>query len=299
MRNLPLTIGLCMLAILLAFMFLAPFMPFIDMDLQPEKYRVDEERNITLAPFKPSAQNLIGTDKEGIDNLSKLVVGAKETVFLILAIAMLRYIIAIPLGLLAYKGRGPAHWIVTGWNQMFSSIPTIFSAALLVSMPFLLVNDLRMVWVIVILASIEVGRVAYLVQQHTNKIANEPFIESGIALGNNSFGLYRRYYLPSLFPELIVNFCLDVGKVMLLLGQLGVLGIFISQTWVQLNYGLATFLDDSYNWGTLIAKHRRDIMFQNYSFIFYPALCIMFTILTFNLIGEGLRKHFNRKTNAE
>lgn len=298
MKNSTLWFGIILLAFLLFVTFVGPYLPFIDKELSPEQYRVDENRKITLPPFERSWTNLLGTDKAGVDNLSKIVVGAKETIIIIFAITLLRYLIAVPLGLLAYKQKGPAHVLLSCWNRLFSSLPTIFSAVLLLSLPFLLLNDLRLVWVIIFLAVIEVGRVAYLVQQQANKLANEPFVEAGIALGNTTVGLYKRYYLPNLLPEIIVNFCIDLGKVMLLLGQLGVLSIFLTQEWVQLMGGQMVFADTGNNWTNLLAQHRRDIVLNKFTFIFYPAIAIMFVIFTFNVLGEGLRRHFNRNISA-
>lgn len=298
MKNSTLWFGIVLLTILLFITFVGPYLPFIDKDLSPEMYRMDEEKNIILPPFERSWTNLLGTDKAGVDSLSKIVVGAKETIVIMLAITVLRYLIAVPLGLMAYKQKGPAHLLLTGWNRLFSSLPTIFSAVLLVSLPFLLLNDNRIYWVIFFLAVIEVGRVAYLVQQQASKLANEPFVEAGIALGNTTMGLYRRYYLPNLLPEIMVNFCIDLGKVMLLIGQLGVLSIFLTQEWVQLMGGQMAFADTGNNWANLLAQHRGDIIRNKFSFIFYPAIAIMFVIFTFNVLGEGLRKHFNRKINV-
>lgn len=298
MRNIPLWIGSIMLLFLIFMMFFGTYLPFIDKDLEVEVFRRDEDGKLILPPYEPSLKNLLGTDQRGVDTLSRIVVGAKETVFIVFAIAAIRYLIAVPLGIFAYKQKGAAHWIVTGLNQLFSSLPTIFSAVLLVSLPFLLTNQHRLLWVILLLASIEIGRVAYIIQQHTYKISREPFVEAGIAIGNSPWNLYRRYYLPSLLPEIIINFCIDLGKVMLLIGQMGALNVFLSQEWVQLSYGSVEFMNTSQNWATLLASHRADIYANKFSFIFYPAFAIMYVILTFNILSEGLRRHFNRRVNV-
>ncbi|GAA0361958.1 ABC transporter permease [Bacillus horti] len=296
--NWTLKIGLYMFAFLLFIAILGPYLPFIDGKLQQDKYRIDEERNITLPPYERSWKNLLGSDRQGVDQLSKIVVGAKDTISIVFAIVLVRYAIAVPLGLLAYKRRGPFHLLLSGWNQVFSSLPTIFAAVLLMNLPFLLLRDDRLAWVIFILASIEVGRVAYIVQQQAGKLSNEPFVEAGTALGNNQFGLIKRYYLPHLYPEIVVNFCIDLSKTMLLLGQLGILSIFLTQEWVQQFGGAMLLTDTGNNWTNLLAQHRGDILRNNFSFIFYPVYAIMFVILTFNILGEGLKKHYNKRINA-
>ncbi|WP_430112615.1 ABC transporter permease [Paenibacillus sp. B1-33] len=298
LKNYTLWIGGAMLAVILFVMFLGPELPFIDKSLSPEKHRWSEQGKLMLPPFQPSDLNWLGSDKNGVDNLSKLVVGTKETIYIVFCIALLRYMIAVPLGLFAYKQKGIAHWILTSFNQIFTFLPVIFSAILLLSMPFIQYSSNRIMWVIPILALLEVGRVAYIVQQQANHISHELFVEAGESLGLSRWRMVRNYYMPSLVPEIIINFCIDVGKVMLLIGQLGVLSIFLTHNWVEVNYFTMKFLNTSMNWVSLLAETRRDIYASKFTFVFYPALAILLTVLTFNLLGEGLRRHFNRRMGS-
>lgn len=298
MKNYTLWIGGAMLALVLFVMYLGPELPFIDKSLTPEKHRWSEQGKLMLPPYKASDLNWIGSDKKGVDNLSKLVVGTKETVYIVFFIALLRYIIAVPLGVLAYKQKGVAHWLVTSLNQIFTFLPVIFSAILLLSMPFIQYSSNRILWVIPILALLEVGRVAHIVQQQANHISHELFVEAGESLGLSGWRLVRNYYMPSLVPEIVINFCIDLGKVMLLIGQLGVLSIFLTHNWVEVDYFTMKFVNTSTNWVSLLAETRADIYLSKFTFVFYPALAILFTVLTFNLLGEGLRRHFNRRMGS-
>lgn len=297
-RNYALWIGLAMLAVLLLAMFVGPELPFIDKHLSPVPHRWTAEKKLMLPIYKPSKENPLGSNKAGVDNLSMLVVGTKDTVALIGAIALLRYLIGVPLGLLARKGKGIAALAVGILNQCFSFLPAIFSAALVMSVPLLLFNSHRLFWVLLLLALIEAGRVADLVAVRTRDLAKEPYFEAGHALGLSSRRMIRNYYLPGLLPEIMVGFCLDLGKVMLLLGQLGVLGIFLTQKWVEVNYMTKVFVDTSVNWIGILASHRSEIFMGKFSFVFYPALAILFVVLTFNLIGEGLRSRYLSKRQA-
>ncbi|WP_019419549.1 ABC transporter permease [Paenibacillus sp. OSY-SE] len=296
--NITLWIGGFMLAFLVFVMFFGPDLPFVDKGLQEVKHRWSEQKKLLLPPYAPSSINPLGSDRNGVDNLSKLIVGTKETILIVFFVAFLRYLIAIPLGLLARKKKGVAHFIVNSLNQLFSFMPSVFSAILLLSIPFIQYANNRLIWVIFFLAIIETGRVAHLVQEQTNKITREPFFEAGVGLGLSSWRLSKSYYFPALLPEIVVNFCLDLGKVMLLIGQLGVLSIFLTHDWVEVDYYTMKFLSTSLNWVSLLAEHRAEIYVSKFSFIFYPALAVAFSILTFNILGEGLRRHFNRRMNV-
>ena len=299
MKNKTLCLGLIMFTLLLFVAFIGPYLPFIDQELTPVKHRWTADEHLMLPPYPPSELNWLGSDSKGVDNLSKLVLGTKETVFVIFAIAIIRYLIAVPLGLLSYKKKGIFHIITSSLNQIFSYLPTIFSAVLLINLPFLLLTPYRIYGVILILAFLEVGRVSYIVQEQTNAVSRQPFMEAGTVLGLSKLRLIKSYYLPAIGPELIVNFCMDLGKAALLIGQLGILGIFLSHEWVEVNAMTMKFMNTSLNWVSLLSEHRADIYVSKFGFIFYPAFAIMYVILTFNVMGEGIRRHFQNKMNLQ
>lgn len=298
MKNVPLWLGSLLCAFLVFIMFAGPYLPFIDKDLNEERHRFvmkDGKEKITLPVYKPSSKNWIGSDKRGIDNLSKLVVAAKDTILIVLVVTIVRYLAAIPLGLLGRKKKGLAHQMITFWNQMFSFLPPVFAAALLLALPIFLFTEHRTFWAIMILAAVEVGRVAMTVQQQASKLGSELYMEAGTALGLRTSTLMRNYYFPGMFPDVIINFFLDMGKVMLLIGQLAIVNIFVGHVWKEVNYLVMEFVETGYTWATILAKHRSDISLGKMGFVIYPAGAMMLTIVTFNLMGEGLRRHFHVK----
>lgn len=295
MKNNYLVIGLIMTTILVVFMFFGPLLPFVDSSLEGERVKFPEPGKIVTAPFPPSDDYLLGSDREGRDILSLIVMGTKDTLIIIFSITLLRYILAVPLALMASKNTGPISWVLRWWNQVFSSLPVIFAAIILLNLPFLVLSENRFLWCVVILAVIEVGRVGYILQQQAYTISKAPFVEAGITMGVSPFGIYSKYYLPNLLPEIIVNFFIDLGRVTLLVGQLAIFSIFITQEFVQLNYGSGELINTNINWTTLLGNPRTDVLKAVWIPLF-PALAITFTILTFNILGEGLRQHFNRKT---
>ncbi len=298
MKNIPLWIGGTLLAFFVFVMLAGPYMPFIDKDLKQETSRwvmKDGKQKLTLPPYKPSPKNWLGSDKRGVDNLSKLVVTAKDTILLVLTITSVRYAIGVPLGLIARKKKGFIHRFITFWNQLCSYLPPVFASALLLALPFFLFSQQRMGWAILILASVEAGRVAITIQQQAHKMASEPYMEAGTALGLRTRTLTKNYYIPVMFPEVIVNFCLDMGKVMLLLGQLAIVNIFLGHEWKEVNYYVMEFVETGYNWATILSKHRADIWLGKFQFVVYPAFAMMLLIITFNLLGEGLRRRFQVK----
>jgi peptide/nickel transport system permease protein len=273
-RNRSLWIGSTMLILFIAVMIVGPYMPFID--LEKERIRMNNSEILT-PPYPPSKNNVLGSDAEGIDFLSLIVMGAKDTLFLVCVITVVRYSLAIPLALFASNKAGPAYWIVNGWNQLFSGLPALFSAIILMNIPYLTFSENRVMWSILIIALIEVGRVSYIFHQQAHSLSKELFVEASVTVGFSRVGIFFSDYLPILIPKIIVNFFLDMGRVMLLIGQLGLFSIFINQEWFQLTFGSGELRNASYNWATLLGNARGDIL-QAFWIPFFPALAVLLAI---------------------
>ncbi len=282
------------MAVLLAFLtIIGPSLPFVDAELKGERVIFPGPGEIETAPFPPSDKFPLGSDREGRDLLSLLVVGAKDTFLLIFMIVIIRYVIAVPLGLLGMKNKGFFSWLNKWWNQLFSSFPVIFTTALLLCLPFLLFHEQRYYWSILIIALVEVGRVGFIIQQQAHTLSQKTFIEAGITIGVKPFKMLTSHYFPNLFPSIVVNFFIDAGRVIMLIGQLAILNIFISQELTQINYGQSEIFNTSVDWATLIREARKDVV-TAFWIPFFPMLAIVISTLTFNILGEGLRKYFNR-----
>ncbi|WLD93620.1 ABC transporter permease [Alkalihalobacillus sp. AL-G] len=295
-KNKTLLVGSFMFLIVLFMMLVGPHLSFIDPKAGEEIVRV-EEGVITAPPYPPSLEDPFGSTERGRDLLSLVVIGTKDTLLLVFAVTVIRYILSVPLALFATKKKGLSHWILNGWNQLFSGLSVLFSAILLLNVPFLTFNENRVYWSILILALIEVGRVAYIFQQQTYTISKSLYIDAAVTVGSHPLSIYFRHYLPALMPKIISTFFIDLGRVLLLIGQLGIFSIFINQKLVQLSFSHGELQNTSHNWATLLGTARGDLL-TAFWIPFFPALAITFTIITFNLLGEGLRQHFEQPSSS-
>ncbi|MDO3408719.1 ABC transporter permease subunit [Saccharibacillus sp. CPCC 101409] len=293
-KNPILRIGAGMFAVLLILVFAGPYLPFIDRHLTAVSHRWSADKHLILPPYDYSSQNLLGSNKQGVDNLSRVVVGARPTLGIVLCVSALRYAIGIPLGLMARARRGPVHTLLTGMNRLFAYMPPLLMIAMLAGLPLVVYSSSRLFWMILFMTLVEIGRVGYIVQRQTAAIAAESYVEAGNALGLKPWRLFRAYYLPALLPELAVNFCLDLGKVMMLLGQLGLLGIYLNVSPEQL--GTVGQFGRGYtgsDWGAMISDHLYDLFVSKFRYVLIPSFAILYVVLTFNVLGEGLRRKFN------
>jgi peptide/nickel transport system permease protein len=146
---------------------------------------------------------------------------------------------------------------------------------------------------------LEVGRVGFIFQQQMNSLSKSSTIESGKMVGNSSFGLMRRYYIPFILPAIITNFTLELGRVLLIVGQLGVFYIYILSELVEFNPNVFVHINTSLDWATLMAESRSFIRTPHVWTVFFPALAITDTVNSFNLLGEGLRKHLEQSSSKK
>lgn len=291
--NKSLTIGLLILSFLLIIAFTAPYLPFVDTSLKEQVMRQKEDGGYELPPFAPSKEYQIGSDANGVDLLSKVLLGTKETLLTILAIALIRYIFAIPLALASFYSRF-FHKILIVWNRLFSFMPPIFFIILIVGTPFIVFSDSRYLWFMIVLALIEVGRVADIFYQGMLDIKKKPYVEAGIVAGSSALTMLRNYYWPPLRPFFIVQFFSDLGRILFLIGQLGIVEIFFSVEFVSQLSGGYKAMNTSNIWPT----YYLDLTKHIWSHPWLPitgTIAIGITIFAFSLTSNGLQQYFDRK----
>jgi peptide/nickel transport system permease protein len=294
--NIQLKVGFIFIALLAIISFVGPHLPFIDNELTKTGAVISKENGkISIPPFKPSGEFWFGTDRNGIDMLSRIVVGAKDMLILILSITVIRYLTAIPIGLMAFYSKA-INGLLQFLNLALSFVPAIFMIILFINMPYLIFSPNRVLWVIIVIAFLDVGRVAELVKQQVMIISQKPYIEAAITLGTRPVNLMRNYYLPVLYPELLVNIILDLARTTFIIGQLGIIGIYVSHRVQALS---AEFIpvyelqNTSNAWPLLFETLMHDIFSAPWIPIF-TGLAITLVILGFFTLAEGVRRHFRK-----
>jgi len=292
-RNLLFAIALSMLVTLLFVTFFGEYLPFVDEQLEIENHRM-EDGVLKIPPYEPSKKYWFGSDSEGRDLFSVIVLGAKETLFIVLLITILRYLMVIPLAFLAHKKVFGMGFIVRSLNTFFSYVPTVIIVIMFALLPPLLFTSTRSIWLIVIIAFVEVGRAAATLKEDFDALSVRDYMESGIAIGAGPWKMLRSYYLPFLYGKLAVYMISDLGKVMFLLGQLGFIGIFISQALIQVDMGMFEIHNISLSWPMLLENAFLDIRTSIW-IAFWPAFAMAITIFIFNMIAQGLQQVTQRK----
>jgi len=238
---------------------------------------------ITTPPFPPSEKHVWGTDPLGRDMLSLILAGVQQTVILAVSVVVTRILIGFILGALA-------GWFHDSWfdrflmalTQAIAVYPTLLLAALLI---FIIGIEKGIQTFVIALSVVGWGEIMQFVRGEVINIRPKPFIESAVAIGQRTSRLILMHVLPNLAPQLVSVAALEVGAVLLILGELGFLGIFI-RGGAGSDFGLFAQVPE---WGGLLSGVRT--WTRSYPWTgFFPTAAFFIAILGFNLFGEGIRR---------
>lgn len=296
----PLLIGLIIMLGLLIIMLFGPL--FVDFDPYITAQAVlphwDSELNeMVIPPFEPSDEHPFGTDDYGNDLLSLIVYGARVTLVAAAYITLVRVVIGVVFGSIAgWKADGRADRLIMAVIAGIAAVPLLLSGLIL-----LLAMDVRNGVIVFIIALSIIGwtETAQYIRSETMLIRKKPYMEAAVATGLTELQMVVRHALPNLLPMLLVIIALEMGAVLLLLAELGFLGIFIG--------GGSRFIMDPVfggqpevlvpvpEWGGLVAKGSGSIR-SNPHLVIFPAMAFVVAIIGFNFLGEGLRQLLQRSS---
>lgn len=248
---------------------------------------------IHRAPFAPGDLYRLGTDDLGRDQLSMLLYGAKTTLILALFATVVRLLLGLVLG--AFAGWWPGSPIdrgVTAVAAFLAAIPGLILAMLVI---FAVGIQQGHIAFVIGLSVVGFGEIAQIMRGHVITIRNEPYIEAARAVGLSSAGILSRHVLPNLMATLLALAALEMGAVLLLLGELGFLSIFIGGGRVGFDMAAweSTLRFDVPDWGAMLGSTWR--WFRSYPWLpLVPAAAFFAAILGFNLFGYGLQRFVER-----
>jgi ABC-type dipeptide/oligopeptide/nickel transport system permease subunit len=257
--NTPAMVGL---AILVLFTILALIAPWVTPH-DPVR------QQLAQALQTPSAEHWLGTDHLGRDILTRLLYGARITMFIGIAAVTFGIVVGLPLGLVSgYYGRWVDMLLQRVADIMFS-FPAILLALALVAV---LGVGLRNVIVAVGVSMVPIF--IRLVRGQVLAVREEVYVEAARALGGNDLRILSRHVLANSWAPVIVQATVSMGITILVAAGLGFLGLGVQSPTPE--------------WGTMLGEGRQYI-YSHPHMTTYPGLAIFLAVLAFNLLGDGLR----------
>ena len=216
----------------------------------------------------PDAVNWLGTDQFGRDIWSRVVYGARVSLIVGIAAAVLSIGIGLAIGLIAGYVRlldSVAMRIMDG----IMAIPGILLAIALVSL-----SGASTLTVVVAITIPEIPRVVRLVRAIVLSVREEPYVEAAIAAGTRLPLILLRHVLPNCIPPLIVQATYVCASAMLTEAILSFLG--------------AGTPPEIPSWGNMMAEGRAFFPIAP-RIVLFPGIALALTILAINVLGDGLR----------
>lgn len=220
---------------------------------------------------------VLGTDKFGRDLLSRVMAGSVVSLSVGFIAVFISLIIGISLGAIAGYYRGWVDEVIMWLINVVWSVPTIL---LVIAVTMALGKGFTQVFIAVGLTMwVEVARV---VRGQILSLREKEFVEAGRALGYSNTRMILKHILPNVMGPVIVISAANFASAILIEAGLSFLGI-----------GAQIPMP---SWGGMIKDHYHYITTQLAYLALVPGICIMFLVLAFMLVGNGLREALDIKS---
>ena len=223
----------------------------------------------------PSAAHWLGTDEFGRDLFSRILIGTRISLSVGLSAVTVGMICGTILGLLGGYYRGMVDAAIMRICDTLFAFPGIILAIAIVA---ILGSGLGNV--VIAVAVFSTPTFARLVRSRTLALKNAVFVQAARNLGASDARILFYHILPGALPEIIVQYTMSIGSSILTASSLSFLGMGAQPPTPE--------------WGLLLSNGRNYMMTAFHTTLF-PGIAIFLTVLSFNLLGDGLRDALDPK----
>src|SRR3984893_16274807 len=218
---------------------------------------------------------VLGTDGDGHDMLSRLIFGARVSLFIGLSVMCVSFIVGVTLGLAAAMTNPIVDVAITRFMDLIMAVPSLVLAVLVVAVlgPSL-ANTIIAVTIVYLPNFVRLARASALGE------LNKDYVTAARVVGVGPLRLAYATVLPNCLAPLIVQAALGVSSAILEAAALGFLGLGAQPPTPE--------------WGSMLADSREFLQRAPWV-VAFPGLAILITVVAINLTGDGLRDALDPK----
>ncbi len=217
-----------------------------------------------------SQAHLLGTDHVGRDVLSRLIFGARVSMVVGFTAVIVAGLIGTGLGILSGYLGGWVDQVIMRITDTWLALPALTFAIFLAA-----VVGPSMWNIVIILAAVYWTRYARVIRGEVLSLRERDFVRLAIVAGCSKKTIMRRHILPNVVNSAVVLGTLMLGVVIVTEAALSFLGVGVPPPKPA--------------WGLMLADGKKGLMAGYWWLTVLPGLCIMFMVLSANLIGDWLR----------
>jgi peptide/nickel transport system permease protein len=259
-RNRPAFLGFILLVLFFLCAVLAPWLAPHD----------PAQLNLAARLQPPSAAHWFGTDELGRDVLSRTLYGARVSLTVAIAVVGLSLAAGVALGLAAGFYGGVTDTVINIYlTNAFLALPGILLAVAFVA--FLGPSLVNLVLALALSGWVNYAR---LVRAQVMAVKQREFVQAARSLGASDLRLMLHHILPNIIQPLLVQAAIGMAAAILAEATLSFLGLGVQPP--------------TATWGAML-NDARSHLFESPYLVFFPAMALALSVLSFNLIGDGLR----------
>ncbi len=232
-------------------------------------------QNGNLRFLSPNAKHWFGCDEFGRDIFARVVHGTRISLFVGVISVLLSLALGAVIGAIAGYYGGKVDNILMRIMDVFLAIPSTLLAISIVA-----ALGQGMVNLMIAMCVSQVPRSARVVRSSILSVKGQEFIEAARCFGASDSWIILRHILPNAIGPIIVQSTLNVARMILTISGLSFVGLGISPPTPE--------------WGSMLSAGR-SVMRYHPHLVIFPGIFIAITVLSLNLLGDGLRDALDPK----
>jgi peptide/nickel transport system permease protein len=268
--RLTLAIGLSLLAMQFLAIVFAPWIaPYSPVDADPIN-----------ALKSPSFAHLFGTDVSGMDIFSRVIFATRINLLISVTAVAIAFVVGVPIGLAIGYYKGWASSFAMRIFDFVQSFPVFVLGMVLVSVMG------QEIWnVAIVLAVLFTPVFARLIRAEVLSLRDRPFIAAARCSGATDGAIMFQHILPNALTPAIVQISISIGMAILLTAGLSFVGAGVRMPTPE--------------WGLMVSNGAQQMILGVWWVALFPGLAIVFSVLTFALLGDAAKQMFDPQTRSK